>query len=291
MFPRPIATREDGKVYRLTSSGSGRLLALLMDTLDGEIHLLEGTSLRHRGSVLLGAMRTARACAFSPDDAVLAAATRDDVVAFDLSSGGVNWKAALSGDEPAVTYSPDGLHIAVGAGPDSFRILEASSGQTVHSTDVGEEPRALQWDRDGLVAITQHRLVLANASAAPHATFELCHDDEEARELSPVGRERFAVAGSSAGKVWLEIRSRPTGAIERTMVLEGDLRAEGLVFSGGVLFLATEGGTYRIDPPFEQLVRWLPPLGGAHDPTRLATIAGAHVAIAARDIRLFRTRS
>jgi hypothetical protein len=35
MFPRPVASRDEGKVYRLVSGTSGQLLALLMDTLDG----------------------------------------------------------------------------------------------------------------------------------------------------------------------------------------------------------------------------------------------------------------
>ncbi len=291
MFPRPVASRDEGKVYRLASSGSGQLLALMMDTLDGEVRLLEGASLRRRGAVLLGAMRTARACAFNPDDSILATATRDDVVAFDLRSGGVNWTSALAGDEPALVYSPDGNKLAAGAAPEGLMLLDAASGQTARTIDLGEEPRALQWDRGGLVAITQHRLVLMDASATPRATLDLCQGDEEARELTLVGADRLAVAGSAPGRVWVEIRARASGVVERAIVLEGDHRAEGLVFAGGVLFLATEGGTYRVDPPFEQLVRWLPPLGGAHDPTRLAALAGGHVAIAARDVRLFRTRS
>ena len=104
MFPRPVATRDEGKVYRLVSSASGQMLALMMDTLDGEVRLFEGSDLRRRGAVMLGAMRTARGASFKPDDSMLATATRDDVVAVDLRSGAGAWAASLSGGEPPQGY-------------------------------------------------------------------------------------------------------------------------------------------------------------------------------------------
>jgi hypothetical protein len=203
----------------------------------------------------------------------------------------VIWTAVSSGDEPALAYAPDGHAIAVGISPDSLAILDGAMGATERTLKLPAEPRALLWDRQGIVAMTEHAMMLFDPQFTVTGTFDLCHGEDEARELAAMGVDRMAVSGSSAGRVWVEIRARASGALERSLVLDGDHRAEGLAFAGGVLFVATEGGTYRIDPPFEQPVRWLPPLGGAHDPTRLAPLSGGHIAIAARDVRVFRTRS
>jgi hypothetical protein len=253
--------------------------------------VLEGTELRRRGAVILGAMRTARAASFRHDDALLVTATRDDVVAFDLRSGSAIWTSVSSGDEPALAFAPDGHAVAVGIAPESLAVLDGATGASLRTLALPAEPRGLLWDRHGLVALTEHALMLFDNQFTVRGTFDVCRGDDESRELAAMGNDRIAIAGSSSGRVWVEIRLRATGALERSLVLDGDHRAEGLAFAGGVLFVATEGGTYRIDPPFEQLVRWLPPLGGAHDPTRLAPLAGGHIAIAARDVRVFRTRS
>src|SRR5262245_33272072 len=91
MFPRPVATREEGKVYRIATGTSGRLLALTMDTLDGEVRLLDAVSLRPLGTLLLGPTRIVRMCVVSPDDTALVVATHDDVSRFDLGSGDPRW--------------------------------------------------------------------------------------------------------------------------------------------------------------------------------------------------------
>jgi hypothetical protein len=291
MFPSPIVARDEGKIYRLASGRTGSLLASIMDTIDGEIRLLDALTLARRGRLFLGAMRTARACALSHDDAALAVATHDDVSVFDLASGTVRWTVARPGDEPALAYSFDGSRLALGHDRGGITVLRVGDGSVVGSVDLTDEPRALVWDRTGLVSLTAGGLVLVDEAQPKHAQARFEGRDREGCELVAMDRGRFAVAGTGPEGVWLEVRARPDARVESSLRLPDDRRAEGLAFAGGVLFVGTEAGTYRADAPYEQLVRWLPPLGGAHDPTRLAPLADGHLAIAARDLRVFRTHS
>jgi hypothetical protein len=291
MFPRPIAMREEGKVYRIVTGTSGRLLALTMDTLDGEIHLLDAMSLAPRVTLLLGATRIVRACAVSPDDTILVVATHDDVSRFDLGSGKPRWVVPFHGDEPALTFSPDGSRIAVGSAPDQLMLLSTRDGTVLASATLPGEVRMVFWDQQGLVVLAHRVITLLDERGMQWASVEIDSAHTEALELTGIGLEKIAVAGNSEAGPWLEVRSRRTGTGTSVLMLDGDRQAEGLAYAGDALFLSTDGGTYRVDPPFEQLVRWLPPLGGAHDPTRLAPVAGSHLAVVARDVRLFRTRS
>jgi hypothetical protein len=291
VFPSPIVARDEGKIYRLATARAGQLLAALMDTLDGEVRLLDATALTPRGRLFLGAMRTARACAIGPSDALLAVATHDDLSVFDLATGEVRWTVARPGDEPALAFSPDGTRLAMGHDPSGTSVLRTEDGSVVSTLASAVEPRALAWDRTGLIVLAGETVTLVDEGRPAPIAARLGVRGREGLELCGMDEDRFAVAGTSAQGAWLEVRARPDARLLASLRLEDDRRAEGLAFAGGVLFVATEGGTYRADPPFEQLVRWLPPLGGAHDPTRLAAVADGHIAVAARDLRLFRTRS
>lgn len=294
MFPSPVGSRDEGKVYRLATGSSGRLLAIVMDTLDGEVRLFDAPSLGPRGKLLLGAMRSVRACAVGAGDAALAVLTQDDATLFRVGTGRIAWTTPLVGDEPAVAFSVDGLRLAVGAAPDAVQVLSTADGRLLATTSLeGGEPVALVWDRAGLVALggAEPYLVLLDEALAVRTKVLVGPEGAAPQDLVAVGERALAIAGNSADGPWLELRARGDGALMQTLSLEGDRQAEGLAFAGGVLFVATEGGTYRADPPYEQLVRWLPPLGGTHDPTRLAAVADAHIAVSARDVRIFRTRS
>lgn len=291
MFPSPIATRDEGKVYRVVSGAGGRLLALIMDTIDGEVRLLDGSTLASKGKVLLGAMRTARACSLDTRAAQLAVATHDDVRCFDLGAGVMRWVSPLLGDEPALAFSPEGARIAASTRQGGFVLLDARDGTMLDEAGLPRETRALAWDVAGLVALQQHALVLAAPDGEVRVQHPVGSEYDEAVEMVLIDETRIAIAGTSRRGVWLELRDRRDARLLRALSLQDDRHAEGLAFAGGVLFLATEGGVYRSDPPFEQLVRWLPPMGGAHDPTRVAALADAHLAIVARDLRVYRTRS
>lgn len=291
MFPRPVATREEGKVYRIATGTSGRLLALTMDTLDGEVRLLDAISLRPLGTLLLGPSRIVRMCIVSPDDTALAVATHDDISRFDLGSGEPRWTAPLHGDESALAFSPDGSQIAVGTAPDQLVLLSSRDGTALGSATLTAEPRAVFWDNAGIVALSSRKVTFLDGRGTLAASFDLDSARTDAVDLAGINSDKIAIAGNGDSGPWLEIRSRRNGTVIAALALEGDRQSEGLAFAGDALFLSTDGGTYRADPPFEQLVRWLPPLGGAHDPTRLAPVAGSHLAIVARDVRLFRTRS
>jgi hypothetical protein len=292
MFPSPVATREEGKVYRVATGASGQLLAVVMDTLDGEVRLLDAASLQPRGTLFLGAMRTVRGCALSPDDGALAVTTPDDLSLFDLPSGKARWTAPLLGDEPAVAFSPDGARVVAGAAPNQLVAFAADTGARAGEAVLAGEPRAVVWDESGIVALTEHALALLDgATLRERARATAGGPLDEARELVCVDDATVAVAAQGPAACWLVLHARRDARRVGALAVEGDRSAEGLAYAGGVLFIATEGGTYRADPPFDQLVRWLPPLGGAHDPTRLAPLADAHVAVSARDLRVFRTRS
>jgi hypothetical protein len=290
MFPSPIATSDEGKIYRVVTGTSGRLIALVMDTLDGEVRLLDAQSLARRGALLLGATRTARGCALAPGDASLAVASHDDLQVFDLSAGARRWEAPLFGDEPAVAFAPDGARVAVGDAQGGVAVFAASDGRVIGRAALGDEPRAIVWDRGGLLALLPRELVALEPDGAVAWRTEFASQHDEGCELCGIDPERVAIAGTGAAGVWVELRARESGRLVGELSLD-DRRAEGLAFGGGVLFLATEGGVYRADPPFEQLVQWLPPLGGVHDPTRLAGVTDGHLAVVARDVRVFRTRS
>jgi hypothetical protein len=292
MFPSPVASREVGKVYRLVSGTTGRLLAVVMDTLDGEVRLYDVPSLEPRGTLLLGASRTVRGCALGPGDTDLAVLTHDDATLFRVASGHVAWSGPLAGDEAGVAFAPDGLRIAMAAAPQMVVIASIADGAVVARVQVeGSEPTALVWDRHGIAALGTHELVFIDPTQEARRSVRVGPEGAEAVELVTIDDSTVAVAGNSRDGPWLELRRRVDGAVVRPLSLEGDHQTEGLAFSGGVLFVATEGGTYRADPPFDQLVQWLPPLGGAHDPTRLAAVEDSHVAVSARDLRVFRTRS
>jgi hypothetical protein len=296
MFPSPIASREEGKVYRVVSGPSGRVLALVMDTLDGEVRLFGAQDLAPRGRILLGSMGTARGCALSPDDTVLAVAVLDYVVAFELKSGSEQWRAKAAGDEPAIAFSRDGQRIAVGATPNHLVVLDARDGTALQSLELtGGEPRAIAWDAHGLAVVTERSILLldesTNREVRVRASAPMGAGDEEGTEVVVVDASTIACAGNATAGPFLQLRRRSDCVALQNLHIDGDQRAEGLAFAGGVLFIATEGGTYRADAPFDQLVRWLPPLGGPHDPTRIAAVEREHIAIAARDLRVFRTRS
>ncbi len=292
MFPRPIATREEGKIFRIATCPAGRTLAVVMDTLDGEIRLRDALSLNPRGTLMLGATRTARACAVAADGRTFIVATPDGVECFELGTGLARWSVAAMGDEPAVAISPDGLNVAVGTSPAGLTVHAIADGAEVsRSVTGGGEPRALLWDSRGMVSVDARAVELLGADGRVTSRRAFANDLDEAFEVVAMDADTFAVAGASAMAVWLEICERATGTIRRVLRIDGDRRAEGLAYAGKVLFLATDGGTYRVDPPYEQPVRWLPPMGGTHDPTRLAPARDGHIVVAARDLRVYRCRS
>ena len=292
MFPRPVASRDEGKIFRIATGATGAVLACIVDTLDGEVRLFEAATLAPRGAIMLGAARTVRGCAVSPNDSLLAAATDDDLTLFDLNTRAARWTVPGPGDEPAVAFSPNGATIALGTSAGHVALIKTDSGAVTATVETTEEARIVAWDALGLMIASPHALVLCDARGGSVKTLEAAGGEDEAREIATMDGGRFAVAGSGAGQ---GVGRHPgTGGRRtsiRSLMLDGDQRAEGVAFAGDVLFVATEGGTYRADPPFEQLTRWLPPLGGAHDPTRLTAVVDSHVAVSARDLRVFRTRS
>lgn len=290
MFPTPIVTRDEGKVFRLCASASGRVLAVAMDTIDGEVRTYDALSLKPRGRLLLGAMRTVRACALGPEGAQLAVATHEELCLFDLQKQALEWRFPLAGDHSALAFSPDGTRVAVGRAPESLVLLDARNGESIAECSLSGEPQAVAWDAQGIFSADGAELWLFEGALQRPVRAALPPGTEDL-ELCAMSAKHCALSGTTEAGPWVELVQRSSGKVLFHHTVDGDRRSQGLAFAGGTLFVATDGGTYRLDPPFDQLIRWLPPMGGVRDPTRLAAVVDSHIAVAARDVRVFRTRS
>src|SRR5438045_981626 len=93
-----------------------------------------------------------------------------------------------------------------------FRITSgASTG--VLALSLPAEPRAVAWDRHGIIALCPGELVLFADDGAPRGRAPRADAQDEPLELCAMDAEHFAVAGTSPRGAWIEVRARADGTL------------------------------------------------------------------------------